>query len=110
MINTLVAKVFGTKNEREVKRMLPTVEAINALEPAMQKLSDAELRAKTDEFRQRIQDRRQFVALGTAEANLGCKPFSLRTVCDDDLVLADRMPVPAGYNTEFQQHLLYVDG
>ncbi|HMK23452.1 MAG TPA: preprotein translocase subunit SecA, partial [Terriglobales bacterium] len=57
MINALVAKVFGTKNEREVKRMLPTVEAISALEPAMQKLSDPELRAKTDEFRQRIQER-----------------------------------------------------
>jgi preprotein translocase subunit SecA len=57
LINTLVAKVFGTKNEREVKRLLPQVEAINALEPAMKKLSDAELRAKTDEFRKRIQDR-----------------------------------------------------
>ncbi len=57
MINSLVAKVFGTKNEREVKRLLPQVEAINALEPATQKLSDDELRAKTDEFRKRIQDR-----------------------------------------------------
>ncbi len=57
MINALVAKVFGTKNEREVKRLLPQVEAINALEPAMKKLSDAELRAKTDEFRQRVQER-----------------------------------------------------
>jgi preprotein translocase subunit SecA len=57
LINSLVAKVFGTKNEREVKRLLPQVEAINALEPATQKLSDAELRAKTDEFRKRIQDR-----------------------------------------------------
>jgi preprotein translocase subunit SecA len=56
LINTLVAKVFGTKNEREVKRLIPQVEAINALEPAMQKLSDDELRAKTDEFRKRIQD------------------------------------------------------
>jgi preprotein translocase subunit SecA len=57
LINALVAKVFGTKNEREVKRLLPQVEAINALEPAMKKLSDAELRAKTDEFRQRVQER-----------------------------------------------------
>jgi preprotein translocase subunit SecA len=57
LINTLVAKVFGTKNEREVKRLLPQVEAINALEPAMKKLSDAELRAKTDDFRQRVKDR-----------------------------------------------------
>ncbi len=62
MINALVAKVFGTKNEREVKRLLPTVESINALEPAMQKLSDAELRAKTDEFRKRIQERLAKVA------------------------------------------------
>ncbi len=57
MINTLVAKVFGTKNERELKRLMPQVEAINALEPATQKLSDEELRAKTDAFRQRIQER-----------------------------------------------------
>ncbi len=57
MINALVAKVFGTKNEREVKRLMPQVEAINALEPAMKKLSDAELRTKTDEFRARVQER-----------------------------------------------------
>jgi preprotein translocase subunit SecA len=57
LINTLVAKVFGTKNERELKRLMPQVEAINALEPATQKLSDEELRAKTDAFRQRIQER-----------------------------------------------------
>ncbi len=57
MINTLVAKVFGTKNEREVKRLMPRVEQINALEPEMQRLSDAQLRAKTDEFRRLIQER-----------------------------------------------------
>jgi len=62
LINTLVAKVFGTKNEREVKRLMPQVEAINALEPAMKKMSDAELRAKTDEFRQRIQERLSKIA------------------------------------------------
>ncbi|PYV79408.1 MAG: preprotein translocase subunit SecA [Acidobacteria bacterium] len=57
MINTLLGKVFGTKNEREVKRLLPRVAAVNALEPEMQKLSDEHLRAKTDEFRTRIADR-----------------------------------------------------
>ena len=57
MINALLGKVFGTKNEREIKRLMPNVAAISALEPAMQKLSDDELRAKTAEFRQRIQDR-----------------------------------------------------
>ena len=57
MINSLIAKVFGTKNERVIKALMPQVEAINALEPQMQKLTDPELRAKTEEFRQRIQER-----------------------------------------------------
>jgi len=57
LINTLLGKVFGTKNEREIKRLLPNVEAINALEPQMQGLSDEQLRAKTDAFRARIQER-----------------------------------------------------
>ena len=57
MINTLIGKVFGTKNEREIKRLTPKVAEINALEPAMKKLSDEQLRAKTDEFRRRIQER-----------------------------------------------------
>ena len=57
MINTLLGKVFGTKNEREIKRLTPRVERINALEPEMKKLSDDQLRAKTDEFRKQIHDR-----------------------------------------------------
>ena len=65
MINTLLGKVFGTKNERELKRLMPRVEAINALEPQMQQLSDDQLRAKTDEFRQRIQERLASIARRT---------------------------------------------
>ena len=57
MINTLLGKVFGTKNERELKRLMPQVGAISALEPQMHQLSDDQLRAKTEEFRQRIQQR-----------------------------------------------------
>jgi preprotein translocase subunit SecA len=57
LINQLLGKVFGTKNERVIKALMPNVHAINALEPEIQKLSDAELRAKTDEFRKRIQER-----------------------------------------------------
>jgi preprotein translocase subunit SecA len=57
LINTLLGKVFGTRNEREVKRMLPRVAAINALEPEVQKLSDEQLRAKTEEFCARVQER-----------------------------------------------------
>jgi len=56
LLNNLLAKIFGTSNERAVKRLLPTVDAINALEPAIHALSDEELRAKTDEFRKRIAD------------------------------------------------------
>ena len=62
MINTLLGKIFGTKNEREIKRLMPQVAAINALEPEMQKLSDEQLRAKSDEFRKRIQDRLSSIA------------------------------------------------
>ena len=57
MINRLLGKVFGTKNERVIKSLMPKVQAINALEPEMQKLSDDELRARTDAFRLRIQER-----------------------------------------------------
>jgi preprotein translocase subunit SecA len=54
MIDAVLAKVFGTKNEREVKGMLPTVAAINALEPQLRELSDADLAAKTVEFKEKI--------------------------------------------------------
>ena len=57
MINTLLGKVFGTRNDREIKRLMPRVTAINALEPEVKKLSDDQLRDKTEEFRKRIQDR-----------------------------------------------------
>src|SRR5579885_3551559 len=54
MIDAILAKVFGTKNEREIKKLRPIVAAIGDLEPEMQKLSDAELAAKTQEFKQQL--------------------------------------------------------
>ncbi|MGE5233574.1 MAG: preprotein translocase subunit SecA [Acidobacteriota bacterium] len=54
MLNTIASKVFGTKHDREVKRMLPVVAEINALEPEIERLSDAELRAKTQEFKNEL--------------------------------------------------------
>ncbi|HEY6938420.1 MAG TPA: preprotein translocase subunit SecA [Terriglobales bacterium] len=57
MVDKAIGKVFGTKSERVIKRLQPTVEQINSLEPQMQALSDEELRAKTEEFRARIQER-----------------------------------------------------
>ncbi|HEY4380830.1 MAG TPA: preprotein translocase subunit SecA [Acidobacteriaceae bacterium] len=56
MINTVIAKVFGTANERAVKRLLPAVQQINDLESSIHELTDDQLRAKTDEFRKRIVD------------------------------------------------------
>jgi preprotein translocase subunit SecA len=50
-------KIFGTKNERDVKRMSPMVDVIGELEPQMQALSDEQLRAKTEEFRVRLSER-----------------------------------------------------
>jgi preprotein translocase subunit SecA len=54
ILDTILAKVIGTQNERELKRIRPFITEINAKEPDIQKLSDEELRAKTAEFRQRV--------------------------------------------------------
>jgi len=56
MIGTLIKKVFGSQNERVIKKFLPLVQQVNGFEPAIQKLSDDELRAKTPEFRKRLTD------------------------------------------------------
>jgi len=54
MFGKIIKGVFGSKNERELKEMSPLVEKINSLEPDFQALSDEQLRAKTDEFRERL--------------------------------------------------------
>lgn len=51
---SILKRIVGTKNDRELRRMRPMVEGINALESSVQKLSNVELRAKTAEFRERI--------------------------------------------------------
>ena len=55
MIGKVLKKIFGSKNERELKRLGKLVVGINALEPAMEKLSDSELANKTLEFRARLE-------------------------------------------------------
>jgi len=55
MLQSIFKKVFGSRNDRLVKQYLQKVKAINALEPAMEKLSDADLAAKTAEFKSRIE-------------------------------------------------------
>ncbi|MGB5451953.1 MAG: preprotein translocase subunit SecA [Sedimenticolaceae bacterium] len=54
MLNKLVKKIFGSRNDRLVKRMLKSVERINVLEPELSELSDEALAAKTVEFRERL--------------------------------------------------------
>ncbi len=54
ILDTLLAKVIGTQNDRELKRITPLVAQINAHEPALEALSDEQLRDKTGEFRQRL--------------------------------------------------------
>jgi preprotein translocase subunit SecA len=54
MIDKVLTAIFGSKHEREVKRMLPVVAQINALEPEVSSLSNDELRARTGEFRERL--------------------------------------------------------
>ena len=54
MLASLIGGIFGTKNERELKRMRKIVEQINALEPTISALNDADLSAKTPEFKQRF--------------------------------------------------------
>jgi preprotein translocase subunit SecA len=54
MLNKLIKKVFGSRNDRLVKRMLKSVEQINVLEPDLQALDDTALAAKTVEFRERL--------------------------------------------------------
>src|ERR1043166_6611547 len=72
MLN-IIKKIVGTKNDREIKRIRPYVEEINGLEPEYQKLTDAELQAKTEEFKNRLreatEDARKAVDEAAAEAS-----------------------------------------
>src|SRR3954469_22612159 len=56
MIQGVLKKIFGSRNERLLKQYGRAVREVNAFEPSIARLTDAELRAKTDEFRQRIRD------------------------------------------------------
>src|SRR4030066_2604229 len=55
MITTLIKKVIGTKNDRELKRIQPLIDKINVLEPSINVLSDEQLKAKTVEFKKRLE-------------------------------------------------------
>jgi preprotein translocase subunit SecA len=89
MLGALVRKVFGTKNDRELKKLWPIVAEINALEPRMQELSDEELRHQTVAFREQLDQGAELPdllvpAFATArEASrrvLGMRPFDVQLI------------------------------
>jgi preprotein translocase subunit SecA len=89
MIDAILKKIFGTKHERDVKRMMPVVAEINALESAMQAFDDAALRAKTDEFRKRVADGAELedvlpeafaVCREAARRSLGMRHFDVQLI------------------------------
>ena len=51
MLSAVAKKVFGTKNDRDIKKLQPTVDRINALEAKVSQLTDEQLRGKTEEFK-----------------------------------------------------------
>ncbi|MFZ0051194.1 MAG: preprotein translocase subunit SecA, partial [Desulfobaccales bacterium] len=89
MIDFVFKKIFGSKNERELKRLAPMVDAITALEPEYRSLSDADLQAKTPEFKERL-DRGEllddllfeaFAAVREASTRvLGQRPFDVQLI------------------------------
>jgi preprotein translocase subunit SecA len=93
-----MAKVFGTSNEREVKRLMPLVERINALEPEMQQLSDDQLRAKTEQFGARIHQRVE--AIEDADE----KAAALREVLDEILPEAFAVAREGGWRVLKMRH------
>ncbi len=54
MIQKVLTSLFGTKHERDMKKLRPMVEKVNSFEPAMQALTDEQLQAKTPEFKARL--------------------------------------------------------
>jgi len=79
MFNTLIKRIFGSRNERILRRLSKRVEQINALEATMQALSDEQLRAKTDELRQRYQQGETLDQL-LAEAFAAVREASVRSL------------------------------
>jgi len=70
MLSAIFKAVFGTKSQRDVKRMLPLVARINAIEQELQKLSDDEIKAKTAEFKERL-------AKGETLDDIMCEAFAV---------------------------------
>ena len=67
MLGAVARKLFGSSNDRRVRKYQPRVDAINALEPELVKLTDEQLRARTEEFKKQI-------AEGASSTTSWCRP------------------------------------
>ena len=85
----LITKLFGTRSEREVKKLLPIVDQIEALGDEMKKLSDEALRAKTAEFKERYEQGETLeqilpqafaVCREAADRVLGMRPYRVQLI------------------------------
>ena len=85
----LITKIFGTHSDREVKKLSPIVDRIEALGPEMSKLSDEQLRAKTEEFKRRYQEGQTLddllpeafaVCREAADRVLGMRPYRVQLI------------------------------
>ncbi len=89
MIGAVLKKIFGSQNERNLKRIVPLVDEVNDFESAIGKLSDERLRAKTGEFRQRLENGEPLedllpeafaVAREASIRALGMRPFDVQVI------------------------------
>ncbi|MEN6487088.1 MAG: preprotein translocase subunit SecA [Syntrophobacteraceae bacterium] len=89
MIGAVLKKIFGSQNDRNLKRIAPLVDEINQFEPAIRKLGDDGLRAKTAEFRQRLENGEPLddllpeafaVAREASVRTLGMRPFDVQMI------------------------------
>ena len=88
-----VKKLFGDSNEKELKRMQTVVDAVNALEPDMQKLSDASLTGKTREFKERLEKGETLDEI-MPEAFAAVREASKRTPAAISASVASSIPPP----------------
>ena len=105
MINTIAAKIFGTKNEREVKRLQPLLDQITALDAPTKVLRDDQLREKTFAFRKRIDERlRSLPEAASPEASAEAEQAALKEVLQEILPEAFAVVREAGRRVLNMRH------
>jgi preprotein translocase subunit SecA len=89
MFDSILKKIFGSKNDRELRRLAPVVDHINSLEPGLRELSDADLAAKTPHFKERLDQGEPLddllpeafaVAREASLRALGLRPFDVQLI------------------------------